>query len=85
MHGLFSQFPRLAARREGKGKEKGHAPDQDLAQVAGELLVDELLGVGQLDVHVAVGADEAPVVLGFAPLQAHDDVLVDAACGVSIA
>lgn len=53
------------------------APDQDLAQVAGELLVDELLRVGELDVHVAVGRHQPALVLGLAPLQAHDDVLVD--------
>lgn len=47
---------------------KSNAPDQDLSQVARELLVDELLGVGELNVHIAVGADETAVVFCLAPL-----------------
>ncbi len=63
----------------GRGVGGGwrNTPDQDLAQVARELLVDELLRVGELDVHVAVDADEPALVLGLAPLEPHDDVLVD--------
>ena len=53
------------------------APDEDLPEIAGELLVDELLGVGELHVHVAVDAHEPPLVLGLAPLEPHHDVLVD--------
>lgn len=43
-------------------------PDQDLAEVARELGVDELLGVAELDVHVAVDADQSALVLGLAPV-----------------
>jgi hypothetical protein len=44
------------------------APDQDLTQVAGELLVEEFLRVRQLDVHIGVNGDEAALVFGLAPL-----------------
>ena len=57
------------------------AADEDLAEVARELLVDVLLGVGQLDVEVAVDGDQAALVLGLAPLEPYYDVLVDAVRG----
>ena len=38
------------------------ASDQDLAQVAGEGAVNVLLGVGQLEVHVAVDGDQVALV-----------------------
>lgn len=44
------------------------APDQDLAQITCELLVEEFLRVRQLDVHVGVDRDEAALVFGLAPL-----------------
>ena len=44
-------------------------------------LVDVLLGVGQLDVEVAVDGDQAALVLGLAPLEPYYDVLVDAVRG----
>lgn len=59
-------------------------PDQDLAQNSSHLLVDILLGSTKLDVHVAVDADQLALVLGLAPLESDNDVLVDAATEVSI-
>lgn len=58
-----------------------NVPDQDLAQGASHLLVDVLLGAAELDVHVAVDTDESALVLSLAPLQADDDLLVNAARG----
>lgn len=58
-------------------------PKQDLAKSASALSVDELLGVGKLEVHVAVGGDEGAGVLGVAPLETDADVLADAAKDVS--
>lgn len=55
----------------------GDAPDQDLSQIACELLVDKLLGVGKLDVHVAVGTNESATVFGFTPLQSDNNVLIN--------
>lgn len=52
-------------------------PDENLAQLSGQLVGDELLGVCQLKVEVAVGADQAALVLGLGPLQADNDILVD--------
>ncbi|KAK9798863.1 putative SHK1 kinase-binding protein [Seiridium cardinale] len=54
------------------------APDQNLTQIARELLVDELLCVRELDVHVAVGRYQPALVFGLAPLQTYDNILVDA-------
>lgn len=41
------------------------------------LALDPLDGAAELDVHVAVDADEAAGVLGLAPLEADADVVVD--------
>jgi hypothetical protein len=58
-----------------------NVPDQDLPQRARRLAVNVLLSAVQLHVHVGVDADEAAVVLGCAPLEPDDDVLVDPAPG----
>ena len=47
------------------------AADEHLAKVAAELVVDPLLGGGELQVHVRVDRDEVPLVL-HAPLQLRD-------------
>lgn len=54
---------------------EGSIPDENLTQSALALAIDELLGVGQLEVHVAVGADEGAGVLGVAPLETDADLL----------
>lgn len=51
-------------------------PNQNLAEVARELGVDEFLGVAELDVHVAVDADQPALVLGLAPVRPAGLVLV---------
>jgi hypothetical protein len=62
-----------------QGSEGGrNVPDENLAQVARELLVNVLLRVGELDVHVAVDADQPALVLGLAPLESHYNIFVDA-------
>ena len=53
------------------------ASDQDLAEHALVLAVDPLDGAAELDVHVAVDADQAAGVLGLAPLEANAHVGVD--------
>jgi hypothetical protein len=53
------------------------APDQHLAEMALALSLDPLDGAAELDVHVAVDADEAARVLGLAPLEADAHVVVD--------
>lgn len=53
--------------------------DQNLAEGTGAGAADELLCVGQLDVHIEVDGDESAPVLCLAPLEAHDDILVDEA------
>jgi hypothetical protein len=53
------------------------APDQHLAEMALALSLDPLDGATELDVHVAVDADEAARVLGLAPLEADAHVVVD--------
>jgi hypothetical protein len=58
-----------------KGKES--LPDQNLTQRSGHLLVNVLLSSRQLNVHVAVDADETAFVFGLAPLQAYNNFLVD--------
>jgi hypothetical protein len=40
-------------------------------------MVDKLYRAAELDVHVAVDADEAAFVLGLAPFEADDDFFVD--------
>lgn len=50
------------------------APYQHLPQHALAVARDEFLRVAQLNVHVAVGADEISVVLCLAPLQPDDDL-----------
>ena len=52
--------------------------DQDLAQRGSHLLVNVLLGVGELDVHVGVDGDEDAAVFGLSPFEADDDFFVDA-------
>lgn len=52
--------------------------DQDLAERRSHLLVNVLLGVGELDVHVGVDGDEDATVLGLTPFEADDDFFVDA-------
>nr|POF03534.1 vacuolar protein-sorting-associated protein 11 like [Quercus suber] len=52
-------------------------PNQYLPQRPAALPIDPLLRIAQLHVHVAVHADQPPSVLGLAPLQADDDVIVD--------
>lgn len=54
-----------------------HPPYQDLSQCAGAHAVDELLGVGELNVHVQIHRNQAALVLGVAPFEADNDVLVD--------
>lgn len=52
--------------------------DQDLAQRGSHLLVNVLLGVGELDVHVGVDGDEDATVFGLSPFETDDDFFVDA-------
>jgi hypothetical protein len=52
-------------------------PNQDLTKLSSALIRDILLGASQLQVEVAVGADQAALVLGLVPLQPDDDILVD--------
>lgn len=59
-------------------------PDQNLAEVARELGVDELLGVAELDVHVAVDADQSALVLGLAPARPAGLALVPLSVVVAI-
>jgi hypothetical protein len=61
----------LLARRRCLDPEDIVAPYQHLAEGGSQLLVDELLGVGELDVHVAVDGDEDAFVFGLSPLEAH--------------
>lgn len=56
---------------------KAHIPDQNLAQLTRHLLINVLLGSRQLDIHVAVDADQSALVLCLTPLQAHRDLLID--------
>ena len=58
--------------------------DQDLAKRGSHLLVNVLLGVGELDVHVGVDGDEDAAVLGLSPFEADDDFFVDAAAPQSV-
>lgn len=57
------------------------ASNQDLTKRGGHLLVNVLLGVGELDVHVGVDRDEHAPVLGLSPFEADDDFLVDTVNG----
>lgn len=57
-------------------------PYQDLSQRSRHLLVNVLLRACELDVHVAVDADKAALIFSLAPLQAHDDFLVNTITGV---
>jgi hypothetical protein len=57
----------------------GNEPDEDLAEGTRADAVDELFRVCELDVHVQVNRDKTALVLGLAPLEADDNVLVDAA------
>ena len=52
-------------------------PNQHLSELALVLALDVLDGAAELDVHVAVDADEAAGVLGLAPLEADAHVVVD--------
>jgi hypothetical protein len=52
-------------------------PYQDLSQLSRALAVNELFRVIQLYVHVQIDRHEPALVLSLAPLQAHNDVLVD--------
>lgn len=61
----------LLARRRCLNPQHVVAPYQHLSERSRELLVDELLGVGELDVHVAVDGDEDALVFGLPPLEAH--------------
>lgn len=63
-------------RREAK-QQNSHIPNQNLTKRAGALAVNVLLGVGELQVHVAVGADETTGVLCVPPLQLDADLLAD--------
>ena len=64
----FDLVPHAVILLGGPDVEDVVAPDQHLAQVPGGGAVDELLGVGELQVHVAVGGHQEPLVL-MAPLQ----------------
>lgn len=52
-------------------------PDENLAQLPRQLVGNELLRVGQLQVEVAVRADQPALVFSLGPLQADDDILID--------
>lgn len=54
-----------------------NAPNQNLSQNTRHLLVDPLLRARQLDVHIAVDADESAFVLGLAPFETDDDFFID--------
>lgn len=62
----------LLARRRCLDPQDVIAPYQHLAERGRQLLVDELLGVGELDVHVAVDRDENALVFRLPPLEAHN-------------
>jgi hypothetical protein len=64
-------LPLLVIRRD---PQHVVAADQDLAQHALVLAVDPLDGAAELNVHVAVDADQAAGVLGLAPLEADAHV-----------
>jgi hypothetical protein len=55
------------------------APYEDLSERARADAAHEFFGVGELDVHVEVDRDESALVLRLTPLEAHDNVFVDAA------
>jgi hypothetical protein len=67
-------LPLLVIRRD---PQHVVAADQDLAQHALVLAVDPLDRAAELNVHVAVDADQAAGVLGLAPLEADTHVGVD--------
>lgn len=52
-------------------------PDQYLAQQAGWLVRDILLGARQLQIHVAIDRYKCAFVLDLTPLQANENWLVD--------
>jgi hypothetical protein len=56
------------------------APYQNLAQCARADAANKLLRVRELDVHVEVHRDESAFVFSLAPLEAHDDFVVDSVC-----
>jgi hypothetical protein len=57
-----------------KLNETGFSPDENFSQTSGAGPVDELFGLSELKVHVAVGGDEVAFVL-VAPLQLdHHDL-----------
>ena len=70
----FVLVPHAVILLGGPDVEDVVAPDQHLAQVPGGGAVDELLGVGELQVHVAVRGHQEPLVL-VAPLQLHHHAL----------
>jgi hypothetical protein len=53
-------------------------PDQNLSKTASALAIQYFFSVAKLYVHVRVDADEFAVVLRLPPLQADDDLLIDA-------
>ena len=70
----FNLVPHAVILLGGPDVEDVVAPDQHLAQVPGGGAVNELLGVGELQVHVAVSGHQEPLVL-MAPLQLDHDCL----------
>ena len=54
-----------------------YVPDENLSQTTCTFPVNELLRVGQLNVHVAVDADQSTLVLGLAPFQANENGVGD--------
>jgi hypothetical protein len=43
-----------AGREMESGHPRQHLPDENLTQLAGQLVVEVFLGIGQLQVHVAI-------------------------------
>lgn len=68
----------IGKKKERKKERNGDKPNQNLSQTARTGTIDELLGIGELDVHIRVDADETTLVLGLTPFQTDEDVLVDA-------
>ena len=75
---LAAQDPSTASRK-GDGWQMGpeHIPYEDFSQIPRLLRVDVLDRAAELDVHICVHGNQLSTVLGLAPLEPDDNVLVD--------